>query len=130
MQCQYSIYACHDHFSFFFLSSFNGKPRAKGIHHRCMTVNAQLSSSSLWSWQASPQDPTTELPTLSRDSPGTIYPFRDSPFALDYLPHFQDSLALQVIRPFRDTPTFSSFYALSTYPVYFRRNSTLLLNKF
>ena len=108
-------------FSIFFISSFNGKPRAQGVYHRCMTVNAQLSSSS-WSWQASPQDHTAGLPTLSRASPRIIYPcrdspfaldflphFRDSPFALDYLPRFRDSLALQVIRPFRDNPTISSF---------------------
>ena len=101
----------HDHFPLSFLSSFNGKPCAPGVHHGCMTVNAQLSSSS-WSWQASPQDPTAGLPTLSRASPGTIYPFWDSPFALDYLPRSRDSLALQVICPFRDNFTFSSFHFL------------------
>jgi hypothetical protein len=66
----------------------------------------------------------------SRASPGTIYSFWDSPFALCYLPRSRDNQGLQVIYPFRDNPTFwSFFYALSTYTVYFRRNSTLLLNQ-
>ena len=64
-----------------------------------------MSSSSSRSWRASPQDPPAGLLTLSRASPGTIYPFRDSPFALDYLPRFRDSLELQVICRFRDNPT-------------------------